>query len=176
MTTIHRSTRVRLVTAIVIAVLAAGCSDDGGDNGGDTGATNAADGTGGVTTQEVATTLGGVAPGTITVSTTAITGQNGKMLLVFATSATQEGQLGVACIPITSDSFEVPSTALTEVPAGNPCAGGTPTVVFPEGSYAITAGIYTPGSQSAEAEVATTVDIAGDGVASVQLVGSALSG
>lgn len=171
MITTGRFARTALLALTVALVpLAAGCSDDG-DDGGTSGAavTSTPDDTG------AATTLGGSAPGTITVATTAITGQNGKILLVFATSATQQGQLGVACIPITSDAFEVPSTPLSEVPAGNPCAGGTATVAFPEGSYTITAGIYTPGSQTAEAEASMTIDIVGDGVGSLQFNGSALS-
>ena len=163
MTTTGRFARTALL-AFVLVPLAAGCSDDSGG-----------DATTAPIVTDIATTLGGVAPGTITVSVPGITGQNGKMLLVFATSPTQGGQLGVACVAITSDSFDVPSTALTEVPADNPCAGGTATVAFPEGSYTITAGIYTPGSRTAEAEASMTVDIVGDGVGSVQFSGSALS-
>lgn len=168
MTTTRRF-RINSLVALTFALvpLAAACSDDAGDDGGAVTTEANTDGS--------ATTLGGVAPGTITVSATTITGQNGKMLLMSATSATQGGQLGVACVAITSDSFDVPSTALAEVPADNPCAGGMPSVVFAEGSYTINAGIYTPGSQTAEAEASMTVDIVGDGVGSVQFAGSPLS-
>jgi hypothetical protein len=167
------ATTPRLARPLFALLLAAAaCSDSAGDG---PAATDGDAVTAEATTQAPASTFDGAAPGTITVATTAITGQNGKMLLVFATTPTQQGQLGVACIPITSDSFEVPVTPLAEVPAGNPCAGGTPTVVFPEGSYTITAGIYTPGSQTAEATAEMTLDIVGDGVGSVQFTGAVLS-
>lgn len=155
-----------LALTLTLGSLAA-CSDD---KGGGAATTAPA-----ATQVAVSTTSAGSAPGTITVSATTITGQNGKALLVFATSATQQGQLGVACIMITSDSFDVPSIALAEVPTDNPCAGGTPAVAFADGSYTISAGIYTPGSQTAEATATLTVDIVDQGVGSVQFTGSALS-
>ncbi len=171
--TTPRRNRTRSILALALAIslgsVATACSDDGAADQ-DSAGTNPPG-----TTEAASSTLGGVAPGTITVSATTITGQNGKMLLVFATAAAQQGQLGVACIPITSDAFEVPSTPLTEVPEGNPCAGGTATAVFPEGSYTVTAGIYTPGSQTAEAQASMTIDIVGDGVGSLQFTGAALS-
>jgi len=167
------------VTALVLCLsaFAAACSDDSDGNG----ATSQPSAT--INTElpsdappqtDASTSVPAGEPGTITVQSSAITGRDGKMLLVYATSPTQGGQLAVACVPIVGDSFTVPATLLTDPPAGNPCAGGTGTKVFADGSYTVTGGIYTPGSQVAEAQTSATVEVAGGG-AVVSLDGADLS-
>ena len=109
------------------------------------------------------------------VSSSAITGQAGQMLLVFATSNDQGRQAGVACVQITSDPFLMPSTMLTEVPGGgNPCAGGSAVAVLRDGEYVLSAGVYEPGSQQPSAQM--SLDFAMDGGAfTFELLGANLS-
>jgi hypothetical protein len=107
------------------------------------------------------------------VTSSAIRGQNGRVLLVFAT---QEGRgpLARACIRITSDSFSVSGGAMTDVPAGNdPCGDSSQTTTFPEGKYTITAGVYAPPGQTPEKQVTLTVEVKGN--IQVTLDGNALS-
>ncbi len=115
-------------------------------------------------------------PGTIALSVSgSIVGQKGKMLLVSASAAGGGPQLARACLPITSDSFSVPETAMTDVPAGNdPCSGSTPKTVFPKGSYQVSAGIYAPPAQQPEKTANSTVQVA-DAAASAKFDGAALS-
>ena len=115
-------------------------------------------------------------PGTIALSVSGpIVGQKGKMLLVSASAAGGGPQLARACLPITSDSFSVPETAMTDAPAGNdPCSGSTPKTVFPKGSYQVSAGIYAPPAQQPEKTANQTVQVA-DAAATVKLDGASLS-
>lgn len=115
-------------------------------------------------------------PGTITLSVSGtIVGQKGKMLLVAANAAGGGPQLARACLPITSDSFTVPETAMTDAPAGNdPCSGSTPKTVFPKGSYQVSAGIYAPPAQQPDKSANATVQVA-DAAAKAQFDGAALS-
>jgi len=112
-------------------------------------------------------------PGSVTVASSVIRGQNGRVLLVFAT---QEGRgpLARACIRITSDSFSVSAGEMTEMPAGNdPCGESNQVTTFPEGKYTITAGVYAPPGQTPEKQVTQTVEVKGD--IQVVLDGNALS-
>ena len=122
------------------------------------------------------TTASAGTPGTITLNVSGpIIGQKGKMLLVFASAAGGGPQLARACLPITSDSFAVPETAMTDAPAGNdPCSGSTPKAVFPKGSYQVTAGIYAPPAQQPDKTANSTVQVA-DAAASAKFDGAALS-
>ncbi len=114
---------------------------------------------------------GGV-PGTVTVSSTEISGQSGKLLIVFVDSP--GGAAGRLCVPITSDPFVLPPTVLTEIPGDeNPCGDPTDTVVFPAGDYTLTAGIYVGGSETPEAQA--QVPIAVNGNVGLQLDIAALS-
>lgn len=76
-------------------------------------------------------------PGAITISfVSPIVGQNDKMLLISANAENGGPQIARACVPITSDNFAVPETAMTDMPAGqNPCGGSTPRTVFQKGTY-----------------------------------------
>ncbi len=93
------------------------------------------------------------------VSTTAITGQDGKVLVFSATPA-GGGETSVACAPIDAAVFDPPNLVLKEMPqSGNPCEGGTPDAFIVPGMLTITAGVYVGGSQTAEKQVTTTVDM-----------------
>lgn len=144
---------------LALLALASACGGDDDDGGAEA-------------TSPAATATPGSGPGTITLTSTAISGQADKILLVFAISGSD--RLGRACIPITSDDFTVSGVVMTDVPAGNdPCGGDTPETTFDEGTYQITAGVYVGGQQTAEAETTLTVDVAGNVTA--ELDGAALS-
>jgi hypothetical protein len=131
-------------------------------------------GGGGKTTPQPSATVAQTGPGTITLSSSAITGQSGKMLLVFAMPQGGTGPMARACVPITSDPFAVPSTVMIDVGAGqDPCSGSTPETKFPEGSYSVTAGVYVPGTQTAAVQTTQTVRVSGD--VTVKVDGAALS-
>ncbi len=86
----------------------------------------------------------------VSVGTSAITGQEGKILLIFAEP--QAGGTKVACIPIDAAVFKTPFTVLKEMPgSGNPCEAGAPDAFIVPGLTEITAGVYVGGSQTAEA-------------------------
>lgn len=102
-------------------------------------------------------------PGTITLSSSAITGQSGKILLVFAMPEGETGPIARACVSITSNSFAVPSTVMTDMTSGqDPCSGSTAETTFPEGTYTLTAGIYVPGTQTAAVQTTQTVPVSGN--------------
>jgi len=163
--------------------------DDGGGNGGNDGSGDASDGTdaGGTTIDGsgvatggpsgsgiAAATYTGDTAATVSVSSTAITGHAGQMLLVFVTSA-QGGQAGVACVPITGDPFAMARTILAEVPAGNnPCDGGDTVAFLADGAYTLTAGVYEPGQQQPIQEMTIEFESTG-GTTTFELAGAQLS-
>lgn len=152
-----------LISVLAVSLLAfvAAC---GGDDDDDGGATTEA-------TSPPAATQGS-GPGTVTLTSTAIQGQSGKILLVFATSGSD--RVARACVPISSDDFTLSGEVMTDIPAGNdPCGDGTAETTFEEGSYTITAGVYVGGEQTPVAETTTTVEVAGDVTA--ELDGAELS-
>ena len=113
-------------------------------------------------------------PGIISVTSSSIEGQDGRVLLISAAPKGGGAQMAGACISVTSDSFAAPSTVLTDPPPGNnPCGATTPTTTFPEGTYTLTAGIYAPPAQVPEAETTQTVQVSGD--VTVEIEGAALS-
>jgi len=115
----------------------------------------------------------GSGPGTITISSTTIQGQSGRIMLVFVSQEGQ-GQLARACIQLNSDSFMVPDTAMSDVPAGSdPCGGSTSVTTLPEGQYVLDVGIYAPPAQTPEKQLTQTVEVKGD--VKVILDGKALS-
>jgi hypothetical protein len=147
-----------IAAAMVLAAAACG-GDDDDDGGGGGGATSPAAAEG---------------PGTITLTSTAISGQDGKILLAFAVPATGGERVARLCVPITSDDFTVLPVVMTEVPEGNdPCGGDTSETTLDEGTYTITAGVYVGGQQTPEAETTVTVEVAGD--AEAELDGAELS-
>lgn len=114
-------------------------------------------------------------PGTITVtSSSPITGQSRKLLLVYAAPQAGGAPLSEACIQLGSDRVTVPATVMTDKKGeGAPCTGSAGQTKFPEGTYTLIAGIYAPPSQTADKEVRVTVEVKGD--ITVQIDGSALS-
>ncbi len=113
--------------------------------------------------------------GRIIVSSSAITGQEGKALLTFAAPAAGGAPLARACAIITSASFTLPPTAMTDLPAGqDPCGETTPETVFAPGSYTVVAGVYTGGSQTPDIQTETPVEVT-DADVNVVIDGSALS-
>jgi hypothetical protein len=157
-----RALRALLIGVIALTAAGLAASACGGDD--DDGGTSA--------TSPAATPTPGSGSGTITLTSSAITGQSGKILLIYATSGSD--RLARACISITSDNFTVPATVMTDVPSGNdPCGGDTSDTSFDEGAYSITAGVYVGGQQTAEKEATLSVDVAGDVTA--ELNGAELS-
>ncbi len=111
-------------------------------------------------------------PGKITVSSSAISGQNGKALVI---GVNMQGVPPTgACVLLDSDSYSLAPTVLTDQPdQGGPCHDPTPETVLPAGTYTVSAGIYMPGSQTPEKQV--QADVVVDGDATLVLPGSALS-
>ncbi len=102
-----------------------------------------------------------VATGTVTVRASGITGATGKVVLVFVTGPGMGGLRGAVCEPVTADPMAFVAVAKTPG-ATNPCELGAE-VVYPDGTYDVTAGIYTPGMMTAERCATTTVVVAGTG-------------
>lgn len=114
------------------------------------------------------------APGTVTLTSTTINNQAGKVLVVTAQQEGQSTQAGRACVAIDSNAFIVPATLMAEMTAsGNPCDDPRTTKTFAAARYNLTAGIFTPGSQTAERSATQSVQVAGN--MSVSLDGAALS-
>jgi hypothetical protein len=110
--------------------------------------------------------------GTITVSSSAIHGQQGKVLVVVINDP--GGASGSLCANIDSNAFVLAPAVLTQLPGGGgPCGGQTAEASFPQGSYQLAAGVYVGGSQTPEKRVQVTVDVSGD--SQVELDGAALS-
>jgi hypothetical protein len=117
----------------------------------------------------------GSGPGTITITSSAIANQSGKILVVTAQPEGGGELAGRACIPITSNAFTAPATVMVEMAqSGNPCDAAANPKTFASGRYTLTASVFVPGSQTPEKTSTTTVDVSGDVSASVN--GGALSG
>jgi hypothetical protein len=148
--------RLLVVSAAVLAVLTVvGCGGGGNDAGGE-GDTD-------VSPPPAGTIAPAEGPGTITLTSSAIRGQAGKVLLVFAMPAGGGERIARACTQIASDDFTLGGAVMTEMPAGeNPCAEGTSEVTLTEGTYTLIAGVYVGGQQTPEAETTLAVTVAGD--------------
>ena len=97
-------------------------------------------------------------PGTISVSSTPITGQSGRIVILSVQSATA----GI-CVAINSDAFSLLSAKLLDLTgAPNPCEATGAAKSFPAGSYIVTAGVYVPGEHTPSASTAIAVDVDGD--------------
>lgn len=163
---LRNTTLPRFFIVALGALLLAAASACGGDD--DSGAATG-------TSAPAATTAAPEGPGTITLTSSAIEGQSGKILLVFAIPAGGGERVARLCASIQSDNFMLSGTVMTEVPAGNdPCSGDTSEATLEEGAYSLTAGVYVGGQQTAEAEVTLSVEVAGDVTA--ELDGAELSG
>jgi hypothetical protein len=95
----------------------------------------------------------------VSIGATTITGQDGKILLIFA-QPEGGGQTAVSCTQITGPFFQPPEVQLKEMPqSGNPCEPGSPDAFILPGMTVITAGVYVGGSQTPDKQLTTTVDI-----------------
>lgn len=97
------------------------------------------------------------APGTLTIRASGITGLTGKIVLATVTASTGGAPLGAICVSVTDDPMSFAAVAQTPG-VGNPCELGA-TVTFADGSYDVSAGIYTPGMQTPELCAEATVSI-----------------
>jgi|GEM_PF-3191786 len=180
-------TRHAWLGLVALALLATACGDDD-DGAGDTSAADTFVDTASDTTtpdtQETSsldtaddtarsdTAIADTAPSVhrINVSSTAITGRQGKVLVVSGPNGGSR-----LCVPIGSDPFVLPAMALTEMPGdGNPCGAATAEARFTDGDHVVQASVFAPGSQSPEASTSATAVVAGAAV-TVELDGAALS-
>jgi hypothetical protein len=108
--------------------------------------------------------------GTITVEAEGITGATGKIVLAFVTPVGGGPALGGICEPITTDPASV--SAVVKMPGGgDPCTLGAD-MVFDNGDYDVTAGIYTPGMMMPDQCASTSVTVAGDTVVTLPAFGA----
>lgn len=125
-------------------------------------------------TSSLTATTAASGPGAITLTSTAIQGRSGKILLAYAAPAGGGGQLARLCAGIDSDNFTLSATSMTDVPSGDdPCGGGTSQTTFAQGTYEITASVFTGGQQTPEAQVKLNVEVKGNVTA--QINGASLS-
>lgn len=155
-----------LLPLFAVAVFLVACSD--------TDATDSAPGSGqgGVDTS-VSGSDGEATPsnGAILVSSSAITGHEGHILLVFGPGTESE-----ICAAIDSDPWTLPEEPLTDRGVdADPCSGDTGNTVFGPGEHAVTASIFDPGSQTPLASTAALAQVV-DGDVQIELDGGALSG
>jgi hypothetical protein len=95
-------------------------------------------------------------------------------LLAYAAPAGGGQQLARLCAGIDSDSFTLSATAMTDVSSGSdPCGGSTSQTNFQQGTYEITASVFTGGQQTPEARVTLNVEVKGNVTA--QINGTSLS-
>ncbi len=115
-------------------------------------------------------------PGTITVvAGSAIVGQQGKLLVVFAKSRDGANPIARACARITSDRFEFPAMVMTDIGTSQDPCGSTAPTVFPKGGYTLLAGIYDAPYSHPEMESSLTVEVRGDSPATVKVDGTSIS-
>ena len=160
---LRAATRSLAVAMAVLATLVSACGDDDDGDKSSSSATSAA-------SQAVAS-----GPGTITVtSSSPISGQNNKVLLIYASPEAGGALNAEACVQIRSDRQTVPPTAMTDKKGDQaPCSSGAAKTTFPEGTYTVTAGIYAPPAQAPEKEIKLSVKVSGN--VTVQIDGAALS-
>jgi len=108
--------------------------------------------------------------GHVTIIGNNITGATGRVVLAFVMA--DPPLWGAVCVPATSDPMSF--SAVIRVPAdGNPCDLGAE-VVFPDGTYNVQAGIFTPGQQTPDLCASTTVTVVGTGEATLPEFGPCL--
>ncbi|MDH3303483.1 MAG: hypothetical protein OES24_23510 [Acidimicrobiia bacterium] len=111
------------------------------------------------------------APGHILVSSTAITGHHGHMLLVFG-----PGNESEICAMIDGDPWTLEETMLTDRDAdSDPCSGTRDDTLFMPGEQTVTVSIFEPGSRTPMSTSADVIEVV-DGDARLELDGSTLSG
>lgn len=144
-----------ICAAAIAALSLAGCGDDdGGDLPKDGPVDAALD-----AALDAAPT--DAASGQIWIRANGIVGLQGKVLLAFVRAGDGGQIVGGICVGITSSPMSFVEAA--KVQAGqDPCTLGA-AGMYANGTYSITAGIYTPGSQTPERCASTTVTVNGSG-------------
>lgn len=162
---LRKSVRLWGLLAFALSIALVGAIACGGDDNG--GASTSA-------TSSPAATTAGSGPGTITLTSTAIQGRSDKILLVYAVPAGGGAQLARLCAGIDSDDFTLSATVMSDIPSGSdPCGGNTSETTFAQGTYEVTASVFTGGQQTPEAQAKFSVDVKGNVTA--QIDGTALS-
>ena len=111
------------------------------------------------------------APGRILVTSSAITGQDGKMLVVMGPDNASS-----MCARVDGDSWSLAEAPLTDrATEGPPCDDDETETTFEPGTHFVTATLFELGSQTPERTAAGTVTVV-DGDAVVEIDGSKLSG
>jgi hypothetical protein len=142
--------------SVFVVVLAAACGDDGGspdiDAAVDAPAVDAP-------AADAAVPLD-AATGQVWIRGNGITGASNQIVLAFVRPADGGGPLGTICQPVTADPFSFVAAAQTQ--GADPCSlTGVATIA--DGTYTVTAGLYTPGQQTPTRCATTTVTVAGSG-------------
>jgi hypothetical protein len=107
-------------------------------------------------------------PGTITMTSTSINNQGGKVLVIAAIPEGTTNPVGRACVPITSNAFVLSATLLVELAASaNPCDPASTTRTFAAGRYSVTSGIFVGTSTTPERLTSQTVQVSGNVTASI---------
>ena len=142
------------VWSVLVVALAAACGDDGGspviDAAIDAPVIDAA--------IDAAVALD-AATGQVWIRGTGITGAGNQIVLAFV-GRLDGGPLGNICQPVTADPFSFVAAVQTQ--GVDPCTL-TGVATIPDGTYTVTAGIYTPGQQTPTRCATTTVTVAGSG-------------
>jgi hypothetical protein len=148
---------------LVGAVVIAGCGDDGGGTAIDAPEIDAPviDGAVIVDAPIDGPVALDAATGQIWIRGSGISGATNRVVLAFVTPAAGGPPSGGVCVPVTSDPMSFVAAVRTQDP-GNPCTLGGE-VVFADGAYDVTAGIYTPGMQTPDLCANTSVVVAGSG-------------
>lgn len=144
------------VRSVFVVALAAACGDDGGspviDAAIDAASIDAA-------AIDAAVPLD-AATGQVWIRGSGITGASNQIVLAFVTPTGGGGPLGNICQPVTADPFSFVAAVQTQ--GADPCTlTGVATIA--DGTYTVTAGIYTPGQQTPTRCATTTVTVAGAG-------------
>ncbi len=144
------------VGCVLVMGLAAACGDDGGNTAIDAPIdTPAID----APAIDAAVSLD-AAPGQVWIRGSGITGAGNQIVLAFVAPAGGGGPLGNICQPVTADPFSFVAAVQTQ--GADPCTlTGVATIA--DGTYRVTAGLYTPGQQVPSRCATTTVTVAGSG-------------
>ena len=142
------------VWSVLVVALAAACGDDGGspviDAAIDAPVIDAA--------IDAAVPLH-AATGQVWIRGSGITAASNQIVLAFV-GRLDGGPLGNICQPVTADPFSFVAAVQTQ--GVDPCTL-TGVATIPDGTYTVTAGIYTPGQQTPTRCATTTVTVAGSG-------------
>ena len=110
-------------------------------------------------------------PGLILVSSTAITGHAGHLIVIFG-----PGNGSGICATIDSDPWVMQEASLADrVADSDPCSSPGGDTVFDPGQHAVTAAVFEPGSSTPLISTGALTDVV-DGDAHLQLDGGKLSG